>query len=331
MNQDNNQFNQNNNVNQQPINQMHIGQPTYSSYSYNDGNNNNPNYGQAYNNPLNTSYQPIKPKKNNAIIIIAIILAVIIGIIALFVSLFSKITNGSKKMICESSKGNITIMYNENELIGYVASGMSYDLDDQKEYAKKVGVNAYLLEFNEWFKSNTSGSCTIDGEEVENNLSSENETSNESEDKNNYENTTVVGDDKNGYINIPKNWYRFYDVDGNTSLQYSYANIYIVSLNYLEANGYSAKDYASNYMYNKKNSGEVTGVTGATVKIGKNKEYTAYQVYMYYPSDNTYLVTYWFEAEDGKIHYIALEGPEELSGVKITDYLYIPESFSLKK
>ena len=51
---------------------------------------------------------------------------------------------------------------------------------------------------------------------------------------------------------------------------------------------------------------------------------------MYYPSLSTYLVTYWFEAEDGKVHYIALEGPEELSSVKITEYLYIPESFRLK-
>jgi hypothetical protein len=52
---------------------------------------------------------------------------------------------------------------------------------------------------------------------------------------------------------------------------------------------------------------------------------------MYYPSDATYLVTYWFEAEDGKIHYIALEGPDSVSGESITDYLYIPESFSLNK
>ena len=121
----------------------------------------------------------------------------------------------------------------------------------------------------------------------------------------------------------------FYDVDGTTALQYSYANVYIVSLDVLENNQYSAKELASNYLYNKKNDSNVTGVTGATVTIGKNKQYTAYQVYMYYPSDGTYLITYWFDAEDGKAHYIALEGPGELSGVKLTDYLYIPESFSL--
>lgn len=53
-------------------------------------------------------------------------------------------------------------------------------------------------------------------------------------------------------------------------------------------------------MYNMQNNSDVTGVTGATVTIGKNKEYTSYQVYMYYPSDSIYLITYWFESEDGK-------------------------------
>ena len=94
---------------------------------------------------------------------------------------------------------------------------------------------------------------------------------------------------------------------------------------------HTVKEYAQSYMYQKKNDPTVSGVTGSTVKIGKNKEYTAYQVYMYYPSDGTYLVTYWFKTEDEVIRYLALEGPAELSGTKITDYTYIPESFSLNK
>ena len=52
---------------------------------------------------------------------------------------------------------------------------------------------------------------------------------------------------------------------------------------------------------------------------------------MYYPQDGTYLVTYWFETEDGVIRYLSLEGPMEVSGTKITDYLHIPESFTLNK
>ena len=274
----------------------------------------------------NTNYK----KKSSAPKVIAIVGGIFGGLLVLGLVIFFFVSANSDKLICKSKEGNITIMYNKDGLTGYTTVGMSYDYDEQKEYAKKIGVDAYTKEFSQWFATHTSGTCTINGKKVE--QSSANNKNNDNTNSNTTTNndTKVVGDDNYGYISIPSNWNKFYDVDGNNSLQYSYANVYIVSLNVLEGTS-SAKDYASNYMYNKQNSSDVTGVTGATVTIGKNKEYTAYQVYMYYPSDSTYLVTYWFEAEDGKIHYIALEGPQELDGVKITDYLYIPESFSLKK
>ena len=46
---------------------------------------------------------------------------------------------------------------------------------------------------------------------------------------------------------------------------------------------------------------------------------------MTYPRDNSLLITYWFDADDGFVHYIALEGPAET----VLNYLDIPESFSL--
>ena len=229
----------------------------------------------------------------------------------------------------ENELSNVTIKEEYSDTVEAL-NVISYEFDKQKEYAKKIGVEAYLKEFSLWFSQNTTGSCTIDGKKVEQTSNNTNTNTNNSGNNTINNDKKVVGDEKYGYITIPSNWTKFYDINGNGSLQYSYANVYIVSLNILNGQN-SAKEYASNYMYNKQNSSDVTGVTGATVTIGKNKKYTAYQVYMYYPSYSTYLVTYWFEAEDGKVHYIALEGPQELSGVKITDYLYIPESFSLEK
>ena len=40
-------------------------------------------------------------------------------------------------MACESSGGNITIMYNDKDLTGYKASGISYDFDGQKNMLNK--------------------------------------------------------------------------------------------------------------------------------------------------------------------------------------------------
>lgn len=288
---------------------------------------NNQNLNPQTNNNQNNTNQVYLQKSRNETKKIILIFAIVFGCIAAFIALliiaFSLLTANSEKLICKSDKGSITIMYRNNEIIGYKAFNMSYDLDKQKEYAKIVGIDAYIKEFNTWFSNTTSGSCTINGKKVEKNNTTYNETKNEEK-----TNNVTVGDEKYGYINIPSNWTRFYDIDGSSSLQYSLANVYIVTLDIVDGQS-TAKEYASNFMYNKQNSNEVTDVTGATVTIGKNRKYTAYQVYMYYPSDSTYLVTYWFEAEDGKVHYISLEGPSELSGVKLTDYTYIPESFSL--
>lgn len=62
-------------------------------------------------------------------------------------------------MKCESSRGDITIMYNDDEITGYAASGLSYDLDSQKSYVKSISVDAYLDDFEEWFEDNAGGFC----------------------------------------------------------------------------------------------------------------------------------------------------------------------------
>ena len=68
----------------------------------------------------------------------------VVGIIILGVIIFSVISATSKKMVCKSDEGNITIMYNDKTITGYTANGISYDYDGQKEYADQDGVDAYL-------------------------------------------------------------------------------------------------------------------------------------------------------------------------------------------
>ena len=324
MNQDFNSFNENNSnmgnngvPNNQPLNNNGYNQQTTDNMHQQQPNN---QYQQVNPNTYQQPMQNNKPKKSKLGLILAIIGGFVVGVVVLFIVIFAGVSVTSDKLICKSDQGNITIMYNKNGLTGYKAVGMTYEYDQQKELAKQIGVDEYISEFNEWFITNTTGSCTINGKKVEKKSTTDTTNNNSTT-----TDTKTIGDDKYGYVDVPSNWSKFIDVDGNDSIQYSYANIYIVSLNVLDGN-YSAETYASNYMYNKQNSSEVTDVTGATVKIGKNNEYTAYQVYMYYPADYTYLVTYWFEAEDGNVHYIALEGP-----ASVTDYLSIPQSFRLKK
>lgn len=312
----------------QPVQQPQLTQPSQPVV-----NNTTPVVNNPIPNNMNNTTTPNK-KKSNPTVIIFIILGVFVGLIVLLLigifGIIGIISDSSNKFVCTSKKGNITLMYNDEEILGYTASGITYDLDQQKEYSKQVGVEAYLEEFNDWFEKNTSGTCVKEGAQ---DVTSTHD--NEKENKENVKTTEdgmVIGDKKYGYITVPKNWVKFYDVDGTTALQYSYAGVYIVSMDYIrEDTTHTAKEYAQSYLAQKKKDPSVSGVKGSTVKIGRNKEYTAYQVYMYFQSDGTYLVTYWFESEDGIIRYLALEGPTELSGTKITDYLHIPESFSLNK
>lgn len=91
--------------------------------------------------------------------VLTIIGGIVVGLIVLGGVIFFFVSMTSNKLICKSSLGNITIMYNDKELTGYKTSGMSYQFDDQKEYAKTIGIANYIEEFKEWFIKNTEGTC----------------------------------------------------------------------------------------------------------------------------------------------------------------------------
>ena len=84
----------------------------------------------------------------------------VFGIIVLGVAIFFIISASSKKLVCKSNEGSITIMYNDKTLTGYATKGYSYNFDEQKKYADQIGLEAYLTEFEGWFSNNTTGSCT---------------------------------------------------------------------------------------------------------------------------------------------------------------------------
>ena len=88
-----------------------------------------------------------------------IIVGVFLGIIVLAVVIIIIVSATSKKYECTSSQGSITILYDEKGINGYLTKGMSYDLDTQKNYVKQIGVEKYLSEFNDWFETNTDGTC----------------------------------------------------------------------------------------------------------------------------------------------------------------------------
>ena len=84
---------------------------------------------------------------------IVVALAILGGII------FAVISLTTSKMKCKSSDGNITIMYNDEKITGYTASGMTFDMDAQNEIAELLGIDEYLEQFSKWFSTLTDGTC----------------------------------------------------------------------------------------------------------------------------------------------------------------------------
>lgn len=92
--------------------------------------------------------------------LISVILYAMLALAMIFVLIFIASTNSTKKMVCEAPNVNITISYDDKGITGYSSYGMGYDLEGQREYAQKVGLEPYLLEFEEWFKASTKdGIC----------------------------------------------------------------------------------------------------------------------------------------------------------------------------
>ena len=247
-----------------------------------------------------------QPKRAKAAIIgfiIHAVLSVVVTIFATIIFVIVVITTGNLESTDELSDYKYTSSYNSY-----------YDSNNTKN--NTISTNTT--------KTNTTNTNTVSTSTTKTNTTSTNTNTinTNTTNTNTSSKSQRVGDDKFGYVTVPTNWYRFVDPNATSTLQYSYANVYIVTLYARDKSELSARDYATSTMYKMKQEG-AENVTGATVSLGK---YTAYQVYGYYKNENLWLVCWHFEAEDNKTHYISMEGPDPAS-----EHFKIPETFSLKK
>ncbi|MDD3186872.1 MAG: hypothetical protein PHD02_00120 [Bacilli bacterium] len=66
----------------------------------------------------------------------------------------------SNRLVCTSAAGDITIYYNENEIIYYTSTGViTYNIESQNSYAKKIGITAYIDNFETWYQDTMNGTC----------------------------------------------------------------------------------------------------------------------------------------------------------------------------
>jgi len=102
-------------------------------------------------------------KKGGVNKVLPIIFGILMAIIVIFAIVFSFVSISGNKLVCESTEGNITISYNEEEVTGYFSTGaITYDLDEQQKVSRQIGTDRYVRDFTSWFETNTSGTCSIE-------------------------------------------------------------------------------------------------------------------------------------------------------------------------
>ena len=121
-----------------------------------------------------------------------------------------------------------------------------------------------------------------------------------------------VGDERNGYIMVPDDFYVFKESDTKVMLQYSDSiGRNVITVNQIpEQNAYDATQLI---MAALDEQGVLTGLTGAKVKMG---DYDAYQVYGGYP-DGVFFVCWVTEDKNdpGKCYYVSFEMDAEHQGI----------------
>lgn len=52
-----------------------------------------------------------------------------------------------------------SVLYDDEKITGYIATGMTYDMNAQNKIAERYGIEAYLEDFSDWFDEHTDGAC----------------------------------------------------------------------------------------------------------------------------------------------------------------------------
>ena len=130
-----------------------------------------------------------------------------------------------------------------------------------------------------------------------------------------------IGDSDFGYLEVDRTWSNYEDDEESEMLRYS-SGLYLISLYAVPKLQASSEDYQKNVLDALKEE----GLTDAMSEVAKLGSYDAYKISCYFVDRNMHLVIWIFEAEDGKTHYVSVEGPDENN-----EKFEIPEKFTLKK
>ena len=122
----------------------------------------------------------------------------------------------------------------------------------------------------------------------------------------NSKNSYRVGSKDYGYVSVPNSWSPFGLSPENQTIQYTDGTGWIVTLYSVDQSTITAKNWANNIVA-QMNS---VGASDIGMEETEVNEFGGYKLFGYYSNVSTYLAAWVINGNDGKVHYIAIEGPE---------------------
>jgi hypothetical protein len=132
--------------------------------------------------------------------------------------------------------------------------------------------------------------------------------------------TKVVGDNNSGYIVVPNDWIKFIDEDNPIENGYQYSDIdsdYIITVSTINI----TKDEYKNILLQS-----LSGSSSVNSSSTKFLNYDAEQISAYVEASKSWISAIFFNTEDGKLHFIGIEGPDIDN-----EFFNITNSYKLQK
>ncbi len=137
--------------------------------------------------------------------------------------------------------------------------------------------------------------------------------------------TKRVGNATVGFIDVPSHYetYTYDESESDTMIQFFDPDNMtdIVTMEVFDSiSGGDAELMASLMLYSlQEEDADCVDAEGAMVMLG---DYEAYQVYTYYPADDTFLVMWLFDGEDGMTHFLSIEFISESEDIWLLNETY---------
>lgn len=136
----------------------------------------------------------------------------------------------------------------------------------------------------------------------------------------NSKNSYRVGSKDYGYVSVPNSWTPFGLSPENQTIQYTDGAGWIVTLYSVDQSTITAKSWANNIIAQMNSVGASDiGMEETTIN-----DFGGYKLFGYYSSVTTYLAAWVINGNDGKVHYIAIEGPERYNDFYDIIYTFDP-------